>query len=117
MKFRVWDLRLKKFSYFSFADGNYCFGYGNPKEYVIQQWTGYTDKSNADIYAGDVVSEQEDGFYERGTWVVEFCKGGFMLRHPSLVLDCVTLDFKPLKVIGNIFTIDILTKGAIVVNF
>jgi uncharacterized phage protein (TIGR01671 family) len=71
IKFRVWDKLIKSFIYGDKGyQGHYIItldgkfhnlqnGSGGD-EYVIQQWTGLTDRNGVDIYEGDYISFSTD---------------------------------------------------------
>ncbi len=53
LKFRAWDLKLKKFNYF---DLTCCLPvYGNSDEFSVDIWSGLKDKDGRDIYKNDII--------------------------------------------------------------
>ena len=103
IKFRVWDNLKKSF----LKDKSVLIHTEKPfvqhdQGHIFQQFTGFKDKNNKEIYEGDIL--QPEGL-DKG--IVEFCDGGFKLNAEQ------TSDFLcyliyggesvECEVIGNIF--------------
>lgn len=98
IKFRVFDLLLKKFvnvPFYSFEN----------ESYIHQQFTGFLDVEKNEIYEGDLVISiaRANGhvsfsgingiveFDEAGFWCLRFKENGYFI-----------VDFRNLKIVGNI---------------
>ena len=103
IKFRVWDSYhrcfLKNQNGTYIEDIDFVFQNGssfNPKsEYLIQQFTGLTDKNCVDIYEGDIV-EDEEHYYSLISW-----DNDNSMYVASDVGGLCDMNF-PIKIIGNI---------------
>ena len=121
-KFRVWDVKNKKFlpeSYFAILgngklivtlSGYYNdFTNTNQDDYVIQQYTGLTDKNGNLIFDGDIVQYNQNSSYDNMDFIAKWSddKLGFIFQSNSgeqLVNQTPHLNrFKHLEVVGNIF--------------
>ena len=121
-KFRVWDVKNKKFlpeSYFAILgngklivtlSGYYNdFTNTNQDDYVIQQYTGLTDKNGNLIFEGDIVQYNQNSSYDNMDFIAKWSddKLGFIFQSNSgeqLVNQTPHLNrFKHLEVVGNIF--------------
>ena len=122
IKFRVWDVKNKKFlpeSYFAILgngklivtlSGYYNdFTNTNQDDYVIQQYTGLTDKNGNLIFEGDIVQYNQNSSYDNMDFIAKWSddKLGFIFQSNSgeqLVNQTPHLNrFKHLEVVGNIF--------------
>ncbi|NDB29995.1 hypothetical protein EB155_10380 [archaeon] len=121
-KFRVWDVKNKKFlpeSYFAILgngklivtiSGYYNdFTNTNQDDYVVQQYTGLTDKNGNLIFEGDIVQYNQNSSYDNMDFIAKWSddKLGFIFQSNSgeqLVNQTPHLNrFKHLEVVGNIF--------------
>jgi len=128
-KFRVWDVKNKKFlpeSYFAILgngklivtlSGYYNdFTNTNQDDYVIQQYTGLTDKNGNLIFEGDIVQYNQNSSYDNMDFIAKWSdnKLGFIFQSNSgeqLVNQTPHLNrFKHLEVVGNIFEHENLLK-------
>ena len=129
IKFRVWDVKNKKFlpeSYFAILgngklivtlSGYYNdFTNTNQDDYVIQQYTGLTDKNGNLIFEGDIVQYNQNSSYDNMDFIAKWSdnKLGFIFQSNSgeqLVNQTPHLNrFKHLEVVGNIFEHENLLK-------
>ncbi len=129
IKFRVWDVKNKKFlpeSYFAILgngklivtlSGYYNdFTNTNQDDYVIQQYTGLTDKNGNLIFVGDIVQYNQNSSYDNMDFIAKWSddKLGFIFQSNSgeqLVNQTPHLNrFKHLEVVGNIFEHENLLK-------
>jgi uncharacterized phage protein (TIGR01671 family) len=129
IKFRVWDVKNKKFlpeSYFAILgngklivtlSGYYNdFTNTNQDDYVIQQYTGLTDKNGNLIFEGDIVQYNQNSSYDNMDFIAKWGddKLGFIFQSNSgeqLVNQTPHLNrFKHLEVVGNIFEHENLLK-------
>ncbi len=120
LKFRVWNTLKRTFEsssdiaingngillitktgyYKDFINVNYI---SSCEEYIIQQYTGFTDRNGKDVYEGDIF--RSEGAYK---WAaVEFMDGKFVVAlMGARVYDLCELfevDYDKPEVIGNIF--------------
>ena len=129
IKFRVWDIKNKKFlpeSYFAILgngklivtiSGYYNdFTNTNQDDYVVQQYTGLTDKNGNLIFDGDIVQYNQNSSYDNMDFIAKWSddKLGFIFQSNSgeqLVNQTPHLNrFKHLEVVGNIFEHENLLK-------
>ena len=119
-KFRVWDKLAKRMIYphndnqqHFIIDLNGRFhnlqnGSGGD-DYVIQQYTGLTDKNGNLIFEGDIVQYNQNSSYDNMDFIAKWGddKLGFIFQSNSgeqLVNQTPHLNrFKHLEVVGNIF--------------
>ena len=128
-KFRVWDVKNKKFlpeSYFAILgngklivtiSGYYNdFTNTNQDDYVIQQYTGLNDKNGNLIFEGDIVQYNQNSSYDNMDFIAKWGdeKLGFIFQSNSgeqLVNQTPHLNrLKHLEVVGNIFEHENLLK-------
>jgi uncharacterized phage protein (TIGR01671 family) len=120
LKFRVWDKLAERMIYphndnqqHFIIDLNGRFhnlqnGSGGD-DYVIQQYTGLTDKNGKEIYEGDIVQYNQNSSYDNMDFIAKWSddKLGFIFQSNSgeqLVNQTPHLNrFKHLEVVGNIF--------------
>jgi uncharacterized phage protein (TIGR01671 family) len=119
-KFRVWDKLAERMIYphndnqqHFIIDLNGQFhnlqnGSGGD-DYVIQQYTGLTDKNGKEIYEGDIVQYNQNSSYDNMDFIAKWSddKLGFIFQSNSgeqLVNQTPHLNrFKHLEVVGNKF--------------
>ncbi len=108
LKFRAWDLKLKKFTYF---DLSCCLPiYGNEEEFIVNQSTRLTDINNNYIYEGDIIKTTKY-FHENRSVYWSFELSGFCvtesinLEHGGKLNYLTIMNVKQwgIEIIGNIF--------------
>ena len=124
IKFRVWDKLDERFikcdegyqgHYILSLNGefhNLQNGSGG-KEYIVQQWTGVTDKNGAEIYEGDIIQYQ-DGSYQSPKYdkvVVEWKSENDGYDYNGWKLVDTFLQGGEFEIIGNIFENSELLKA------
>ena len=127
LKFRVWDKLAERMIYphndnqqHFIIDLNGRFhnlqnGSGGD-DYVIQQYTGLTDKNGNLIFEGDIVQYNQNSSYDNMDFIAKWSddKLGFIFQSNSgeqLVNQTPHLNrFKHLEVVGNIFEHENLLK-------
>lgn len=117
IKFRAWDgERMDNDPWFDEYRGGgapvNAFAYDNR---TFMQFTGLTDKNGKEIYEGDIVEAAfpHDGAYEiriAPIGGVELWRGGSPLGAYNDASDPLNLDWRNLKVIGNIYENEDLLK-------
>lgn len=127
IKFRVWDKGLRKFLNSSNRNIEFLKTYLDcidqsdhgaasfsiiESEIVLQQFAGFSDITNQEVYEGDIVEfhsgypNQNDNSFYKSKAAVEFKNGAFWPRPIYDHNDDDTwynYELKDLKVIGNIF--------------
>jgi uncharacterized phage protein (TIGR01671 family) len=113
LKFRVWDIKNKTwlvlYNYKTdivlnqdgYLSGLYEF---ETKKYIIQQFTGLTDKNGKKIFEGDIV---KCSYRTEEVFEITFGNGGFRLNG---VTHIGVLNKTEITVIGNIFETPELLK-------
>ena len=130
IKFRVWDKKLNKFTlgydddvgYFEeiysdppgifFAGLRYLNKYSD--RYIIQQYTGLTDKNGKEIYEGDIVKYNPDKPNIERIGIIEFSNyhNGWSIKDSHCYplsdfgvysLSSPFLSFNWTEIVGNIF--------------
>lgn len=94
LKFRVWDSHLETYTYDAQVYHEFIKWLSDDR-YVVEQFTGYTDRNKTEIYEGDKLGRvyvTQKGYHE--LMVVKFHSPGDVNITPSAYLmDC--------EVIGN----------------
>lgn len=102
--FRMWDINTKRF-YYLYLDEliGLTRTISIPKEATIQQYTGYNDKNNIEVYEGDIL-EFSNHIDEYKIGYVGFTAGSFYVNFlDDTDEEIAFLTTKDAKVIGNIF--------------
>lgn len=127
LKFRIWNDREKVFFPYgtsAFEDKDEWWGGSDEifmgtlfqlqerKHYILQQWTGLTDKNGKDVFVGDLVNftvpkiihgpERED--YANQEVIFDSEIASFAFGKDSMTILSDRIDEKSIEVVGNIFT-------------
>jgi uncharacterized phage protein (TIGR01671 family) len=126
IKFRVWDIKNKRFlnrkNEFSLLSngkllisdsGWYSeFENANQNNYVVQLFTGQTDKNNKEIYVGDLIKidnsvlENEYLLDQNNEVIFDFCAFGLKTKDKvgnKQFSHLGNFESKDLEIVGNIF--------------
>lgn len=108
IKFRAWDLKLKKYSYFNL--GYTLPIYNNSEEFTIEQFTGVLDIYGTEIFEGDLVGIESylDGKIS-DTYIVTYIEDRFLLKGNGLCNSPLFSNYR--KIIGNIHENSNLLNG------
>lgn len=126
LKFRVWSIKENKFySVFPFKDAGFTdtvaignngaivhldsgrFSYCEPynQNYVVEQFTGLTDRNGRDVYEGDII-KSESNQEVAGKVFYNSLAADYEVRLKSLAdggpLCCYRIGHSPYVVVGNI---------------
>jgi len=118
IKFRAWDRQLKNMSFYTLdtmtvGNTNYlgsgCFfdiegTKTDPTEKEFMLYTGLKDKSEKEIYEGDIVQYFDTLFSPRELYIIDFVNGMFYLKsNEDEEYNADLCEVAPLEVIGNIY--------------
>src|SRR5574343_1003493 len=99
-KFRVWDDKTQKFSYFDIRNS---FGHipNDIPNSQIQQFVGLLDKNNKEIYEGDILGIPKKPYYKKQIIFDQILsiKDLFEFNHDESIREFYS-DF---EIVGNIF--------------
>jgi len=125
-KYKAWDIKREKFVdillfHYTHEDDKPTFMTGChngktdelyfPKDYILFQFTGLTDKNGTEIYEGDIVSTPKDSIYEGKNREFIFANGCFGFR--GFITTCVQqrqYECDKFEVVGNVKKNPELTK-------
>ena len=111
IKFRAWRISSKEYVGF-YSIGLYMFDNGEiyhgnlnvTKNYILEQFTGLTDKNNKEIYDGDIirVCNNNNGYFE--VIFLNQYVGGWNLKNPQHkdTISLGAIKQSEIEVIGNI---------------
>jgi hypothetical protein len=123
LKFRVWDVKLNEYVPKRELDRNFgldfngelrCLLASREKDpFILQQYTGYKDFDNVDIYDGDILKNLTPHRYSPDIFVVEWSEfepsDDMGVGGVGFVLPWFHCSFRS-KIVGNIFENEELLK-------
>ena len=105
IKFRAWDKKEKVMR----EQGEIYFNHGLPNtfdiwdSYELMQYTGLKDRNGKEIYEGDIVNYNKEGFHNGLNGFVEWFGSGFYIAKHIPLFSIVEKFKTDIEIIGNIY--------------
>lgn len=98
IKFRLWDKEYNKIiDWTEFLFRRFTFDYliEHSDKFIIQQFTGLTDKNGREIYEGDIIKTESSSMFRKNIYEIKYYQNRFT---PDDICDK-----NDIEVVGNIF--------------